>query len=272
MATLPHFADCRRDTRSRPDDIEADLVAALARSEIEIVFQPQFDLVNDELVGAEALARWKHPRVGTIGADALFTVAERAGHAAPLSRHIAVSALAAAHAWPKHFRLSLNVTPAELAEPEFVMELLGLVTGAGFAPDRLTLEITEQMLIDDLDSSAETLAALKQAGIRIALDDFGAGYCNFRYLKLLPLDTLKIDRSMIDGIEHDDRDLAVLRAIVVLARALDMSVVAEGIETEGQRAIAAREGCATYQGFLRSVPLDPAAFLALAGEDTRLPA
>ncbi|WP_126175118.1 EAL domain-containing protein [Tsuneonella rigui] len=272
MATLPDFADCRRDTRSRPDDIEADLVAALARGEIGIVLQPQFDLVSDELVGAEALARWKHPRVGTIGADALFTVAERAGQAAQLSRHIAVSALAAARVWPKHLRLSLNVTPAELAEPGCVMDLLGLLAEAEFAADRLTLEITEQVLIDDLDGSAGTLAALKRAGMSIALDDFGAGFCNFRYLKVLPLDTLKLDRSMIVGIEHDDRDLAVLRAIVALARALDMSVVAEGIETEGQRLVASREGCATYQGFLRAVPLSPAAFLALAGEDTRLPA
>ena len=272
MDTLPDFADCRRDTRSRPDDIEADLVAALARGEIEIVFQPQFDLASDALVGAEALARWKHPHVGLIGADALFTVAERAGHAAQLSHHIAVAALAAARAWPEHLRLSLNVTPPDLADGAFVMELLRLVDEAGFAPDRLTLEITEQVLIEDLETGAETLTALKQTGIRIALDDFGAGFCNFRYLKLLPVDTLKLDRSMIDGIEQDSRDLAVLRAIVALARALNLTVVAEGIETEGQRAIAAREGCAVYQGFLRSVPLGAGAFLALAGEDTRLPA
>ena len=272
MTTLRDIPDCRRNTRSRPDDIEADLVAALARGEVEIVFQPQFDLKSDALVGAEALARWKHPGVGTIGADALFTVAARAGHAAQLSRHIAVSALAAARTWPKHLRLSLNVTPVDLAEPQFVADLLGLVTAARFAPHRLTLEITEQVLIDGLEGGAERLAALRHAGVGTALDDFGAGFCNFRYLKVLPLDTIKLDRSMIDGIEHDDRDLAVLRAIVALARALDLSVVAEGIETEGQRIIAAREGCATYQGFLRSVPLSHAAFLTLAGEHARLPA
>ena len=272
MATLPDFADCRRNAHSRPADIEADLLVALHRGQIEIVFQPQFDLATEALVGAESLARWSHPTVGLIGAGALFTVAERAGYAAELSRHIAVAALAAASAWPRHLRLSLNVTPADLAGPAFTSELVRLVEEAGFAPDRLTLEITEQVLIDDLDSSAETLAALKRSGIDIALDDFGAGFCNFRYLKRLPIDTLKLDRSIIEDIEHDTRDLAVLRAIVALARALDLSVVAEGIETEAQRVTAAREGCAVYQGFLRSAPLSCAAFLVLAGEDARLPA
>ena len=123
------------------------------------------------------------------------------------------------------------------------------------------------MLLGDLERSAKVLDELKRAGIGIALDDFGGGFCNFRYLKLLPLDTLKLDRSMIEGIERDDRDRAVLRAIVALARALDLSVVAEGIETAEQRAIAAAEGCATYQGFLRSKPLAAEDFVELARRD-----
>jgi EAL domain-containing protein (putative c-di-GMP-specific phosphodiesterase class I) len=109
-----------------------------------------------------------------------------------------------------------------------------------------------------------SLSDLAQLGIRIALDDFGAGFCNFRYLKTLPLHYLKLDRSMIDGITQDPRDLAVLRAIVAMAKALDLSVIAEGIETEAQRLAVAHEGCACYQGFLRAEPMPEAAFLALA--------
>jgi predicted signal transduction protein with EAL and GGDEF domain len=256
----------------RAAEIEADLLVALDRGEIENAFQPQYDLADDRLVGAEALARWNHPRVGQIGAAALFAIAERAEHVAHLSRHIAERALDAARKWPVHLRLSLNVTPADLASPGFARDFAALVEASGFAPDRLTLEITEQVLLGDLERCGETLSALKGAGIRIALDDFGGGFCNFRYLKLLPLDTLKLDRSMIDGIEQDGRDLAVLRAIVALARALDLSVVAEGIETEGQRAIAQAEGCALYQGFLRSAPVSAAVFAQMDGGSTRLSA
>ena len=247
----------------RAAEIEADLLTALDRDEIEIVFQPQYALADDRVIGAEALARWNHPRVGQIGAGALFAIAERAEHVAHLSRHIAERALAAATEWPADLRLSLNVTPADLASPGFARDFAALLDTTGFAADRLTLEITEQVLLGDLERSAAMLTALKQSGVRIALDDFGGGFCNFRYLKLLPLDTLKLDRSMIEGIEQDERDRAVLRAIVALARALDLSVVAEGIETEAQRAIAAGEGCALYQGFLRSAPIGPAEFLAL---------
>ena len=251
----------------RAAQVEADLLSALDRSQIEILFQPQYELADEVLVGAEALARWNHPRIGQIGAGALFAIAERAEHVAQLSRHIAERALAIASEWPKHLRLSLNVTPNDLASPGFARDLCQLIHDSGFAAERLTLEITEQVLLGDLERSAETLALLKKQGVRIALDDFGGGFCNFRYLKLLPLDTLKLDRSMIEGIEQDSRDLAVLRAIITLARALDLAVIAEGIETEGQREIALREGCEIYQGFLRSAPVTPEIFARIASGD-----
>lgn len=249
----------------RQAELEADLLAAIDRDEIEIVFQPQFDMASDRLRGAEALARWRHPRLGLVGAGTLFAIAERADHVAHLSRHIAEVALREAARWPEELRLSLNITPADLAIAGFAGQFAALVQASGMAPSRLTLEITEQVLLADLEQAGATLRALKAAGMGIALDDFGGGFCNFRYLKLLPLDALKLDRSMIDGIESDPRDRAVLRAIVALACALGLSVVAEGIESEAQRAIAAAEGCALYQGFLRSRPLSPADFLRLVG-------
>jgi len=244
--------------------LEADLLVAIDNDEIEVLFQPQFDLTDDSLTGAEALARWNHPQLGRIGAGALFAIAERADYVGPLSRHIAHKAMWAAKEWPGNLRLSINVTAADLAFGSYTRQMLDLVRESGFPPRRLTLEVTEQTLIGDITLAARTMADFSAQGIRIALDDFGAGFCNFRYLKVLPIHYLKLDRSMIDGITTDRRDVAVLRAIVAMARALDLQVIAEGIEEEGQRVVAAREGCAYFQGFLRAQPMSAAMFDKLA--------
>ncbi len=248
--------------------LEADLLHAIDAGEIEVVFQPQFSLPQDRLIGAEALARWNHPRLGRIGAGALFTVAERADHVAPLSRHIARAALESAKPWADKLRLSLNVTPFELASEGYGAELLAILDETGFPRSQLTLEVTEQALLTDIKLVARTLAELNDSGLRVGLDDFGAGFCNFRYLKLLPLHYLKLDRSMLDGITGDGRDLAVFRAILAMAKALGLEVIAEGIENEDQRKTIASEGCDYYQGFLRAKPLSSLAFAALAA---RLP-
>lgn len=243
--------------------LEGDLLRAIDLGEIEVVFQPQWSCADDRLAGAEALARWNHPRLGRIGAGALFAIAERADHVAQLSRHIAQTALVGARDWPKPLRLSLNVTPNDLAQGNFAQDLAALVSASGFPAERLTLEVTEQVLLADIAQAALALEELAARGMRIALDDFGAGFCNFRYLKLLPLHYLKLDRSMIEGAE-DPRDLAVLRAILAMAGALDLSVIAEGVESETQRHLVAAEGCTTYQGFLRAQPLGASEFMALA--------
>ncbi len=240
--------------------LEADLLGALDRDEITIVYQPQFAADDDRIVGAEALARWNHPELGSIGAGTLFAIAERAEHVAQLSHHIAMRALAGAADWPDPLRLSLNVTAVDLAATSFANSIAAAVVEAGFSPDRLTLEITEQSLVSDLKESALALRRLRDIGIRIALDDFGAGFCNFRYLKLLPLHYLKLDRIMVDDVLDDPRDLAVLRGILAMAKALDLKVIAEGIENEDQRKLIANEGCDYYQGFLRAGPLTAEAF------------
>lgn len=244
--------------------IEADLLRAIDRAEIEVLYQPQFRSADNRLAGAEALARWQHPTLGLIGAAALFAIAERADHVAPLSRHIAARAFADAADWPDDIRLSLNVTADDLAMGTFAEDLATAMQDAGFAPGRLTVEIVEQSLLGDIDQAADALGRLVSSGVRVALDDFGAGFCNFRYLKVLPLHYLKLDRSMVEGIGAEPRDLAVLRAIVALARALGLDVLAEGIETEDQRRLVAAEGCAYYQGFLGARPLSAEAFGRLA--------
>ena len=253
----------RRGGRSAAQ-LEGDLLRALDLGEIELVYQPQFGCGDDRLVGAEALARWNHPKLGRVGAGALFAVAERADHVPQLSHHIARLALGEAARWPMDLRLSLNVTAGDLASADYAERLSALIKQTGFAPWRLTLEVTEQVLLGDAAQAAATLSALAAQGIRIALDDFGAGFCNFRYLKLLPLHYLKLDRAMIDGVTGDARDLAVLRAIIAMAGALSLKVIAEGVETEAQRLLVAAEGCASYQGFLRAEPMSAAKFAMLA--------
>jgi EAL domain-containing protein (putative c-di-GMP-specific phosphodiesterase class I) len=247
-----------------PGVLEADLLSALDRREIEVLFQPQFSCVTGGVVGAEALARWQHPSLGEIGARDLFAVAERAALVAPLSRHVVARALEDAATWPEGLTLSLNITPEELGDPRFAADFAALIGRSEIAPQRLMLEITEDLLLRNLPQAASALKALRGLGFRTALDDFGAGFCNFRYLRELPLDALKLDKAMVEGVPGDATALAVLRAIVGLAKALGLAVYAEGIEDEIQRAAITAEGCDYWQGFLRAQPMPSESVLALA--------
>jgi EAL domain-containing protein (putative c-di-GMP-specific phosphodiesterase class I) len=269
--TDKHKGGRERRQGARPEGTP-DIGEAMAQDEIEILFQPQYSAASGTLAGAEALAHWQYRDFGRIGGHALFAIAGRTGHAPLLLRHVAERALEAAANWPSEagLRLSLNVTADDLSEAGFADEFAALLGRSGFPAERLTLEITEQVLVADLEGARTELESLAARGIRIALDDFGAGFCNFRYLKLLPLHYLKLDRSMVEGIAEDARDLAVLRGIVALAHALGLDVIAEGIETEEQRRIVAEEGIAFYQGFLKAQPMAVEEFAALAttGVDT----
>lgn len=248
----------------RPGVLEADLLRALDRREIEVLFQPQFSCMTGALTGAEALARWRHPTLGAIGARDLFAVAERAALVAPLSRHVVARALEDAATWPETLTLSLNITPEELGDPRFAADFAALIGRSDIAPQRLMLEITEDLLLRNLAQAASALKALRGLGFRTALDDFGAGFCNFRNLRELPLDALKLDKAMVEGVPADTTALAVLRAIVALAKALGLAVYAEGIEDEIQRAAITAEGCDYWQGFLRAQPMPSAQVVALS--------
>jgi EAL domain-containing protein (putative c-di-GMP-specific phosphodiesterase class I) len=248
-ATRGRFPGVRLET------LDADLLLALDRHEIEVLFQPQFACATGELAGAEALARWQHPTLGVIGASDLFAIAERAALVAPLSRHVIARALEEAARWPHRLTLSLNITPEELGDPRFAAEFAAVIGRSEIAPERLMLEITEDVLLHNLAQAAAALKALRTLGFRTALDDFGAGFCNFRYLRELPLDALKLDKAMLDGVPDDPKAVAVLRAIMQLARAFDLTVYAEGIESEAQRAAVVLEGGDYWQGFLRAQPM-----------------
>lgn len=248
----------------KPAALEGDLLRALDRREIEVLFQPQFSCRTGAVVGAEALARWRHPTLGEIGARDLFAIAERAALVAPLSRHVVARALEDAASWPEELTLSLNITPEELGDPRFAADFAELISSSAIAPERLMLEITEDLLVRNLEQAAGALGALKKLGFRTALDDFGAGFCNFHYLRSLPLDAIKLDKIMVDGVPGDAKALAVLRAIMTLAKALELKIYAEGIESDVQRAAIISEGCDYWQGFLRAQPMKSEEVLALS--------
>ena len=241
-------------------DLERDFLQALERQEIDVWFQPQYEVASDALIGGEALVRWNHPASGRLGSAKLLALAHRTGQTAQLSRYVRCEAFRATTTWPAHIGLSVNATAFDLSAGDYAERLLGELASAGLPPDRLTLELTEQVLIEDLDLARSHLDELRSGGMRFALDDFGAGYCNFRYLRELPLDWLKLDRSLLAGIDKNGDNRAVVRCVLTMATALGIRVCAEGVETEAQRTTLAEEGCAAYQGFLQSQAVPPDVF------------
>jgi EAL domain-containing protein (putative c-di-GMP-specific phosphodiesterase class I)/GGDEF domain-containing protein len=252
------------------DVLAADLHHAIERGEIDIVFQPQVAIRSGRITGVEALARWRHPTLGPLGADPLFAAAERADLGLALSDHIQQIALQRAARWPlgmSHLRLSINITAADVARAGFARLFLDRVASSGFPIDRLTAEITETGLIRELDRAAVVLDSLRQAGVRIAIDDFGTGYSSLAYLTSLPIDYLKLDRALVSEVDASRRDRVVVRGIIRIAAHLGMSIVAEGVETHDQAVLLGRLGCETYQGFLRAAPLDETALRAMVEEE-----
>lgn len=253
-------------TTAADDPLAVDIHLALTRGEIAILFQPQARIADDALTGVEALARWRHPHRGDLGAEALLGAADRAGIGVALSEHIQRAVLDQVAAWPAalaRVRVALNLTAADLARPAFAETLLAHVDASGVARERLTLEITETELMADLDAAAAVLGALQAAGCRVAIDDFGTGYSSLAYLASLPIDYLKIDRSLVQDIAGDARTQVVVRGAIDMARSLGLTAIAEGVEGEEQLRALGDAGCAIYQGFLLAPPLDEAELIAL---------
>ncbi|MEM1131607.1 MAG: EAL domain-containing protein [Pseudomonadota bacterium] len=251
----------------REANLENDLASAIEHDEIIVRFQPQFAMVNGHLTGVEALARWQHPTLGELGAATLFTVAERAQMVQPVSDHIQRKALDYAAAWPaalSDVRLSVNLTAQDLAIPGFADAMIKAVRASGFDASRLTVEITETALISDLERASRLCTKLREADMRVAIDDFGTGFSSLLYLKSLPLDYLKIDGAISRDIEGSPRDQTIVRSIIALGLALDLEVIAEGVENIAQRDHLAEEGCHYYQGFLGGEALDNADFITFA--------
>jgi EAL domain-containing protein (putative c-di-GMP-specific phosphodiesterase class I) len=225
------------------------LEGAISHEQVDVLFQPLIEPATGRVVGAEALVR------SPIAADAqlLFARASAGGLDERLSRLVQRKALRCAAVWEgplKGLGLSINILPADISRAGYDAWLLDEIRAAGIDPERITAEITESALLVDRVEVAERLAQLRDAGLKIAVDDFGTGYASLAYLTSLPLDAIKIDRGLVADLVGGERDRIVVRALIHLARELDLSVVVEGIETAAQLALIAEWGCDLYQGFL----------------------
>jgi diguanylate cyclase (GGDEF)-like protein/PAS domain S-box-containing protein len=263
-------------------EAEADLRRAVAQEEFILHYQPQIDL-QGRVTGAEALVRWQHPQRGMVSPLEFIFLAEETGLIHALGRLVLESACRQFAKWSTLFSksvgapaadsvgktdaiaavslvLAVNVSVQQFRHPDFVDLVLAVVASSGIDPRCLKLELTESLLVDDVEATIARMSALKARGIAFALDDFGTGYSSLSYLKRLPLDELKIDQSFVRDVLSDPNDAAIARTIVALANSLGLSVIAEGVETAAQRDFLAQNGCTAYQGYFISRPLPAAGF------------
>ncbi len=249
--------------------LENQLRAAAARQEFRLYYQPIVDFRTGAIVGSEALIRWNHPERGLVLPAEFIPVAEETGLIHSLGAWVLRTGCAQAQAWDREghppIRVSVNLSARQLQNEELVPQIAGILEETGLDPGRLELEITESVAMENADHTVVTLNRMKRLGLRLTIDDFGTGYSSLSYLKKFPLHALKIDRSFVQDITTDPKDFAVALAIIALGRGLSIDVIAEGVETEEQRALLKAHGCDALQGFLFSRPLPPDAFSALLG-------
>jgi diguanylate cyclase (GGDEF)-like protein len=259
--------------------VEASLREALRLKQLDVHYQPFVNLLTRKIVGLEALMRWAHPVHGMIPADQFIPVAEETGLIVPMGNFVLHRTMQTMSAWRKAgiplVPVSLNVAPAQLQRGELQSTIATLLKTHGLRPEMLQLEMTERAVFDSHSPAGEnrqdTMARLRDMGIKIAIDDFGTGYSSLSYLKNWRVDTLKIDRSFVRDLVTDSSDLAIVSAIVAIARHLHIEVIAEGIEAYQQVEILRRLGCSVGQGFLFARPMPADEILKLLRDDAEPP-
>lgn len=240
------------------EQLKAALLNAILSHQLVLHYQPQVN-ANADITGAEALVRWQHPDKGLIFPNAFIPIAEESDSIITLGQWVlstACNQLATwgRHAQTEHLRLSVNVSARQLRDPNFVEQVLSTIEKSGINPERLKLELTESMLVDDVEGAIEKMNRLKSVGVSFSLDDFGTGFSSLSYLKRLPLDEIKIDRSFVSDIAVGREEGIIARAVINLAHSLGFSVIAEGVETTLQRDFLVRNGCSEFQGYLFGRP------------------
>jgi diguanylate cyclase (GGDEF)-like protein/PAS domain S-box-containing protein len=256
--TMRFFAPALQAAVNARAAMEEDLRQAIKSDQFVLFYQPQVNCAR--WIGAEALIRWNHPRRGLLFPDEFIPLAEETGLILPLGNWVLETACAQIAAWARgpqtaDITVSVNISAREFRQPDFVEKVLTALARTGAAPECLELELTESVLVDDIEDVIAKMTLLKSRGLRFSLDDFGTGYSSLAYLKRLPLDQLKIDRSFVRDILVDDSSGAIAQAIISLSRAMGLSVIAEGVETEDQWAYLTRLACQLFQGYLFSRPL-----------------
>ncbi|MCF8176075.1 MAG: EAL domain-containing protein [Burkholderiaceae bacterium] len=260
-----HFFDPNMETAVMARaSLEADLREAIERRQFVLYYQAQV-VGNGRVTGAEALVRWRHPGRGMVSPIEFIALAEETGLIIDLGHWVLETACNQLLSWAgrsdmAHLMLAVNVSSVQFRKPDFVAQVLAILDQSGANPQRLKLELTESLMVDDVEDVIAKMAALKARGISFSLDDFGTGYSSLAYLKRLPLDQLKIDQSFVRDILIDPNDAAIARTIVALAESLGLSVIAEGVETESQRAFLVSSGCQAFQGYFFSRPVPVGSF------------
>ena len=238
--------------------LESDLHKSWERNEFVLHYQPQVD--SKGVVGAEALVRWQHPRRGLLPPAEFIPQTEETGLILPLGNWVLETACIQLAAWSTRretagLSLAVNVSPRQFSQPDFVASVVSMLDRTGADPHKLKLELTENILVHNMEDTIAKMTALKAKGVGFALDDFGTGYSSLYYLKRLPLDWVKIDQSFVHDVLTDVNDATIVRAILLLAKSMGLAVIAEGVEIGAQRDFLAKYGCTTYQGYLFSPPL-----------------
>ena len=239
-------------------ELETDLRQAVAGRQLAVAYQPIIDLSDGRVIGMEALVRWNHPRRGWVSPAEFIPVAEDTGLILVIGAWVMEQACLQVRQWHAQFGplfLAVNVSARQFRDPELVRKVSDICQRTHFPFDLMHLEITESTLVNDADAAAAIMRGLVGLGFRLSLDDFGTGYSSLSYLKRFPVHKLKIDQSFVKDLPRNPDDGAIVKAIVTLARALDMKVLAEGIETDGQHAVLAAMGCDQGQGYFYSQPL-----------------
>ncbi|MBN1604299.1 MAG: EAL domain-containing protein [Chitinispirillaceae bacterium] len=247
--------------------LENDIRKALMKEEFIVYYQPQVDLKTNEIVGIEALIRWKHPKLGMISPGEFIPIAEENGLIIPIGEWVLRTACSQTEQWRKQYKkgltISVNLSARQFLQQDIVNTVRTILDETGLAPKYLELEITESLGMKNPELTLRTLKELKQMGIHISIDDFGTGYSSLSYLKKFPIDTLKIDRSFVSDIKTDLNDTAIVLAIIALAHSMHLKVIAEGVETIEQAEFLSLHDCEEMQGYLFSPPIPAMEFAKL---------
>ncbi|HSN32406.1 MAG TPA: EAL domain-containing protein, partial [Ideonella sp.] len=251
-------------------DLLRDLRHAIENQELELFYQPKIDANSGKVTAAEALLRWKHPQRGMIAPATFIPIAERFGLIGALGNWVIEDACRQARYWREHgmrMRVAINLSPVQMRQDDLVERIVDALERHRIQPSLLTCEITESVAMEDTRATQAAFRRLGEAGVHLSIDDFGTGYSSLAYLRKLPAEELKIDRSFVMDIEHSIDARAVVDAVVRLAHALGLKVVAEGVETERQREILVGMGCDELQGYLFAKPMSARALLIWASDD-----
>ncbi|MBD8149362.1 EAL domain-containing protein [Pseudomonas fluorescens] len=244
--------------------LEHELRRAIEREEMSLYYQPKRSLITHELIGAEALIRWRHPTFGDVPPEHFIALAEENGTILQIGDWVLEQACRQLHAWQDTYEdfgpLSVNLAGAQLRQPNLLSRIEQLLRDYRLEPGCLQLEITENFIMSQAEEALTVLHQLKKLGVQLAIDDFGTGYSSLSYLKRLPLDFLKIDQSFVRGLPDDPHDAAIVRAIIALGHSMQFTIIAEGVENPAQQAFLAAEGCEQMQGYIVSLPLPPQLF------------